>query len=150
MTKSRNCVCGMWGAMVDAATIQDQRRGLLRPALSLVCRYPALRLRMGSMPTLRKWVKEARESGSLAISPRSAFIPVVAADGSLPVGTCSLDMSVTCDEEQRASLEKTVHPSGLSKISALLPNGVKLSLECRDVDALTAVIGALGHVQTGR
>ncbi|RVL57352.1 IS66 family insertion sequence hypothetical protein, partial [Sinorhizobium meliloti] len=26
----------------------------------------------------------------------------------------------------------------------------KLSLECRDVDALTAVIGALGHVQTGR
>ncbi|RVH33691.1 IS66 family insertion sequence hypothetical protein, partial [Sinorhizobium meliloti] len=52
--------------------------------------------------------------------------------------------------EQRASLEKPVHPSGLSKISALLPNGVKLSLECRDVDALTAVIGALGHVQTGR
>ncbi|MQW42032.1 transposase, partial [Sinorhizobium meliloti] len=46
---------------------------------------------------LRKWVKEARESGSLAVSPRSAFIPVVAADGSLPVGTCSLDMSVTCD-----------------------------------------------------
>ncbi|MFQ6184777.1 IS66-like element accessory protein TnpA [Sinorhizobium meliloti] len=99
---------------------------------------------------LRKWVKEARESGSLAVSPRSAFIPVVAADGSLPVGTCSLDMSVTCDEEQRASLEKTGHPSGLSKISALLPNGVKLSLECRDVDALTAVIGALGHVQIGR
>jgi transposase len=27
---------------------------------------------------------------------------------------------------------------------------VKLTLECDDVDALTAIIGALGHVQTGR
>jgi len=27
---------------------------------------------------------------------------------------------------------------------------VKLTLECGDVDALTAIIGALGHVQTGR
>jgi len=27
---------------------------------------------------------------------------------------------------------------------------VKLALECGDVDALTAIIGALGHVQTGR
>ncbi|MQW33987.1 transposase [Sinorhizobium meliloti] len=32
---------------------------------------------------LRKWVKDAKEFGSLAVSPRSAFIPVVAADGSL-------------------------------------------------------------------
>ncbi|TIP77986.1 MAG: IS66 family insertion sequence element accessory protein TnpB, partial [Mesorhizobium sp.] len=29
-------------------------------------------------------------------------------------------------------------------------NGVKLTLECGDLDALTATIGALGHVQTGR
>lgn len=42
-------------------------------------------------------------------------------------------------------------PFSLSaKVSASLPNGVKLSLECGDVDALTAIIGALGHVQTGR
>jgi transposase len=27
---------------------------------------------------------------------------------------------------------------------------VTLALECGDVDALTAIIGALGHVQTGR
>jgi transposase len=27
---------------------------------------------------------------------------------------------------------------------------VKLTLECGDVDALTAIIGALGYVQTGR
>jgi transposase len=27
---------------------------------------------------------------------------------------------------------------------------VKVALECGDMDALTAIIGALGHVQTGR
>jgi transposase len=35
-------------------------------------------------------------------------------------------------------------------VNASLPNGVKLTLECGDVDALAAVIGALGHVHTGR
>ncbi|MFD1984530.1 transposase [Mesorhizobium newzealandense] len=99
---------------------------------------------------LRKWVKDAREAYSSAVSGSSAFIPVIAADCSLPVGTCSLDMPVACSEEQPASLKKTARLSGSSKISALLPNGVKLSLECGDVDALTAIIGALGHVQTGR
>jgi len=99
---------------------------------------------------LRKWVKEAREAYSSAVSASSAFIPVVVADGSLPVGMRSLDIPVAYGEEQPASLEKTAHLSGFSKISALLPNGVKLSLECGDVDALTAIIGALGHVQTGR
>ncbi|WP_322884467.1 hypothetical protein U8C32_29220 (plasmid) [Sinorhizobium medicae] len=47
------------------------------------------------------------------------------------------------------------NPKGLqlflsAKVSASLPNGVKLTLECGDVDALTAIIGALGRVQTGR
>ncbi|EPE93791.1 hypothetical protein RGCCGE502_33371 (plasmid) [Rhizobium grahamii CCGE 502] len=35
-------------------------------------------------------------------------------------------------------------------MSALLPNGVSLTVECSDVDGLAAIIGALGHVQTGR
>jgi transposase len=35
-------------------------------------------------------------------------------------------------------------------VSVSLPNGVTLALECGDVDALTAIIGALGDVQTGR
>lgn len=99
---------------------------------------------------LRKWVKDAREAGSSAASARSAFVPVVAADCSLPVRTCSLDMPVACGEDQPVSLEKTARLSLSSKISASLPNGVKLTLECGDVDALTATIGALGHVQTGR
>ena len=99
---------------------------------------------------LRRWVKDAKESGSPATSSRSAFIPVVAADCSRPVGTRSLDMEVARGEDQTSSLEKTAGLLGSSKIRALLPNGVKLSLECGDVDLLTAIIGALCHVQTGR
>ena len=99
---------------------------------------------------LRKWVKDARDVGGPVASARSAFVPVVAADCSSPVETCSLEMPVACMQDQAASLEKVVHPSGSSKISAYLPNGVKLSLEWGDVDALRAIIGALGHVQTGR
>jgi transposase len=99
---------------------------------------------------LRKWVKDARETGFSVVSARSAFIPVVAADGSPPVGTCSQEMPVASGEDQPVLLEKTARVSRSCKISALLPNGVKLSLECGDVDALTTIIGALGHVQTGR
>jgi transposase len=97
---------------------------------------------------LRQWVKDARESGFSAVS--SVFIPVVATDCSLPVGTCSLDMPVACGEDQPASLENTARLSQSCKINALLPNGVKLSAQCGDVDALTVIIGALAHVQTGR
>ena len=40
--------------------------------------------------------------------------------------------------------------SSPSKVSASLPNGVMLSLECSDVEALTTIIGALAHVQAKR
>ncbi|MCF1450680.1 transposase [Agrobacterium vitis] len=90
---------------------------------------------------LRKWVKDAKEAGLSAVSSQSPFIPVVSADCSLPVAH---------GEDQPASLEKTARQSGSSKISAVLPNGVKLTLECGDSDALTAIIGSLAHVQTGR
>jgi transposase len=99
---------------------------------------------------LRKWVKHAKESGLPTVSSRSAFIPVVAADCSQPDGTRSLDMEVARREDHRASMETTAGQTGFSKIRALLPNGVKLSLECGDVDALTAIIGALCDVQTRR
>jgi len=135
--------------MANAAMIQDQRLGLLLPALSLAFLYQASRYGINA-DVLRKWVKDAKGSGSPATFSRSAFIPVVAADCSRPVRTRSLNMEVARGEDQTASLEKTAGLSGSSKIRALLPNGVKLSLECGDVDALTAIIGALCHVQTGR
>ncbi|MCY1669016.1 IS66-like element accessory protein TnpA [Rhizobium sp. SL86] len=96
---------------------------------------------------LRKWVKDSREAGLSAAPVRSAFIPVIAADCGKPVGARSLDMAVAGGEDQAASVERTAVLQGSSKIRALLPNGVKLSLECGDVDALTAIIGALGRVQ---
>ena len=43
---------------------------------------------------LRKWVKDAREAGLSAVPTGSRFIPVVAADCGLSVGTCSLEMPV--------------------------------------------------------
>lgn len=93
---------------------------------------------------LRKWVKDAREAGLSAGSASSPFIPVVAADCSLPAGMRPLDTAVAYGEEHPANL------SGSSTISACLPNGVKLTLEYGDVDSLTAIIGVLCHVQTGR
>jgi transposase len=99
---------------------------------------------------LRKWVKDARESRLPTVSSRSAFIPVVAADCGWPDETHSLDVEVARGESQPASLGRTAGPCGSAKIRALLPNGVKLSLEFGDVDALTAIIGALCHVQTRR
>ena len=73
----------------------------------------------------------------------------VAADCSLPVGMRPLDITVADGEEHPASRGKA-NLSGSSTISACLPHGVKLTLQYGDVDSLTAIIGVLCHVQTGR
>lgn len=94
---------------------------------------------------LRKWIKQAKETGREHQPSASAFVPVLAAE-------CSLSMAVTGrnGEERLAKPERTGPLSSPVRMSATLPNGVKLALDCDDMDALTAVIGALGHVQTGR
>ena len=99
---------------------------------------------------LRKWIKKAKEVRPRPPSP-SAFIPVhVTTDRSLPVQSSELDMPPTRGDEQLATSQKKGPFSVPARVSASLPNGVKLTLECSDVDALAATIGALGHVQTGR
>ncbi len=100
-----------------------------------------------------KWIKKAKEVRALPPSSTSAFLPVqITAASSLPMHSSAfaLEMPATDGEERRSQSERIDRLSSPAKVSASLPNGVKLSLECRDVDALTAVIGALGHVQTGR
>lgn len=94
---------------------------------------------------LRKWIKQAKEAGREHQPPASAFVPVVAAE-------CSLSTALTTrdGEERLAKPERTGPLSSPVRMSATLPNGVKLALDCGDMDALTAMIGALGHVQTGR
>jgi transposase len=94
---------------------------------------------------LRKWIKQANETGREHQPSASAFVPVLAAE-------CSLSTAVTGrnGEERLAKPERTGPLSSPVRMSATLPNGVKLALDCDDMDALTAMIGALGHVPPQR
>ncbi|MGX9147749.1 IS66-like element accessory protein TnpA [Mesorhizobium sp. 128a] len=96
---------------------------------------------------LRKWIKTAKDAVALPPPAPSAFIPVQvsAAEHSLPMQSMSFELATTRGEERPPKSSPLP-----AKVSASLPNGVKLTLEYGDMDALTAIIGALGHVQTGR
>jgi transposase len=102
---------------------------------------------------LRKWITKAKEVRPLPPSSKSAFVPVqVSGDRSLPLqgSGFGLAMPGTRGDERLAKSERKGPFSFPAKVSASLPNGVNLTLECSDVDALAAIIGALGHVQTER
>ncbi|WP_152095713.1 IS66-like element accessory protein TnpA [Rhizobium dioscoreae] len=88
-----------------------------------------------------KWIRKHNQSLALPPSSTSSFIPVqiTAASDEFEFG-----------EELPGKAERNRPRPSPAKVSASLPNGVKLTLECGDVDALTAIIGALGHVQTWR
>ncbi|MBP2449117.1 IS66-like element accessory protein TnpA [Rhizobium leguminosarum] len=88
---------------------------------------------------VRKWMKKAREERPLPVV--SPFVPVQIAPDMHSAAAGNLLMKTE-------PLGKRSHAS--NKVSALLPNGVSLTVECDDLDGLTAIIGALGHVQTGR
>ncbi|EJC75031.1 transposase [Rhizobium leguminosarum bv. trifolii WSM2012] len=87
---------------------------------------------------VRKWVKRAREERALPAV--SAFVPVQIAP----------DMHSSSAGGRLTKAEPIAKRSHASKLSAVLPNGVSLTVECSDVDGLAAIVGALGHVQTGR
>ncbi|KSV63398.1 transposase [Sinorhizobium sp. Sb3] len=94
-----------------------------------------------------KWIRKHTQAHSLPPSSTSAFIPVqIAAANS----KFDIEMLATDREELPPMAERIGPLSRPAKVSASLPNGVRLTLECGDLDALTAVIGALGHVQAGR
>jgi transposase len=75
-----------------------------------------------------------------------------ASDRALSRGSSAamVGLPAACDEVRGSEPKGTTAFCSPAKVSASLPNGVKVALECGDVDALTAIIGALGHVQTGR
>jgi transposase len=87
---------------------------------------------------VRKWMKQTREERPLPLV--SAFVPVQIAP----------DMHSAVAGDLLTRTEPLGKRSHASKVSALLPNGVSLTVECDDVDGLAAIVGALGHVQTGR
>jgi transposase len=103
---------------------------------------------------LRKWIKKRTAPRSLPRSSPSAFIPVQlegASDRALSrrSSVATVGLPAACDEVRGSEPKGATAFCSPAKVSASLPNGVKLALECGDVDALTAIIGALGHVQTG-
>ncbi|WP_376743542.1 transposase [Ensifer canadensis] len=94
-----------------------------------------------------KWIKKHTQARPFPPSSTSAFIPVqiTAANSKF-----ALEMPATDGEEQRSAPERMGPLSFPAKVSASLPNGVSVTVECNDVDALAAIIGALGHVQARR
>ncbi|MEJ5023694.1 IS66-like element accessory protein TnpA [Brucella anthropi] len=86
---------------------------------------------------VRKWIKKAKGERPLPLV--SAFVPVQIAPEMNSAASGLLRKSVPSGK-----------PSNPSRLSAVLPNGVSLTVECSDVDGLAAIIGALSHVQTGR
>ncbi|WIW50183.1 transposase (plasmid) [Bradyrhizobium sp. 62B] len=104
---------------------------------------------------LRRWIKKHTAARSLPPPSCPAFIPVQLEGTSERAlsrqgGVAAVDFPATCDEVRGSEPRRSPAFCSLAKVSASLPNGVKVALECGDVDALTAIIGALGHVQTGR
>ncbi|NKQ69719.1 transposase [Rhizobium ruizarguesonis] len=87
---------------------------------------------------VRKWIKKAMEERPLPLVP--AFVPVQIAP----------DIPAASGDNLLPKTEPLGKPCHASKVSALLPNGVSLTVECDDENGLIAIIGALGHVQTGR
>ncbi|RWA78817.1 transposase [Mesorhizobium sp.] len=108
---------------------------------------------------LWKWIRQHRlaQQDTVALPPPStpAFIPVQIENAtdravSRQNGGFALDLRPNSPGVRLPESAGTGRLCSPAKVSASLPNGVKLTLECDDVDALTATIGALGHVQTGR
>ncbi len=105
---------------------------------------------------LWKWIRQhrvARQVTAVIAPSTPAFIPVEiegSANDAVSIQDRVLDLR---SDEPGASLPTPEESGSLSspaKMSASLPNGVKLTLECGDANALSAIIGALCNVQTGR
>lgn len=105
---------------------------------------------------LRKWVKDRKDRGAIASgsTSTSAFIPVRVENTEQDLcrarELCAPELSMQCNAQDRSSGDRQRRFSSPATVQACLPNGVKLSLGCGDVETLTAVIGVLGDVQTGR
>lgn len=91
---------------------------------------------------LRKWVKQHKEQTGV-----SRGLPFVSPF--IPVRVDKTERGHTRPREVGAADAGRRFLSDVS-LQATLPNGVRLTLGCGDVDLLTTVIGALGDVQTGR
>ena len=111
----------------------------LRPGASL----SGLALKAGvNANQLRKWVELREQSTATARGDTTvgfpAFVPVVAIDDTAPVSATAPAARHT-HERERADSSPLATPG--VRLSARLPNGVMLELECSGHDA--AVVGAM-------
>lgn len=104
---------------------------------------------------VRKWVRKHKAVEMEALSPSpplaSAFIPVRIKAFAKDIVTRddrprALELEARNSGIMRPASAKAAAFSSLAKLNVTLPNGVKLSLECDDVRALTAIIGAVSDV----
>nr|WP_313556554.1 transposase [Agrobacterium cavarae] len=94
-----------------------------------------------------KWIRKHSQAHPLSPSSISSFIPVQVA---APSREFDIEMPAADRGERLPRMNRGDPLSSPAKVSASLPNGVRLTLECNDLSALTAIIGAFAHVQTGR
>lgn len=112
----------------------------LQPGASL----SGLALRAGvNANQLRKWVCLREQSNSTARDDMAAFVPVVAIGEPAPTMALPVASRTTPEPEPSRLSPRTAR---VARLSAQLPNGVKLELECSERDAalVTAMIAALG------
>jgi len=94
-----------------------------------------------------KWIRKHTQAPPFPPSSTSAFLPVQITAAS---SKFALEMPATDGEELPPKAQRIGPLSSPAKVSASLPNGVRLTLECGDANALAAIIGALGDVQARR
>lgn len=108
---------------------------------------------------LRKWIQKHKETQKEPLKhPQpcaSAFIPVRIAPSAEDMvleheRTGALDLRADHRVTPLREPDRPVLLSCLAKVNVTLPNGVKLTVECGDVGVVTAIIGAVCDVQTGR
>jgi transposase len=107
---------------------------------------------------LWKWIRQRgmAKQETFRIPPPSAsmFVPVHI-EASMDEVVSRRDSAVALDSRPRSPGVRPLEPEGTgalsspAKVNASLPNGVKLTLECGDVRAVTAIIGVLCDVQAG-
>jgi transposase len=116
----------------------------LRPGASL----SGLALKAGvNANQLHKWVR-ARERGGATVTHDApaallAFVPVVTIDEPAPVVTCARSPNRPTSAESSGAPPLSTRSA---RLTARLPNGVNLELECSagDVAVINAVVVALG------
>jgi len=100
---------------------------------------------------LWKWIQQHRHAQEKRQPSAYSFIPVsIAPSGAEQMlvheDSRALDLQLDSPGRTLSEPERPVVLSAPAKLNVSLPNGMKLSLECEDVRAMTALIGAVRDV----